>query len=127
MEPLAVQYTAYNQRRLHYSLLFWVCLALEFSAILLTLLFGFHQDVLADNILFGLLGISCFLMAFIAWRLHGLEMHYEILLRNIEEDWIEQKVGGIVKANITGRLSSRKIVILALACLAVGFCALSIL
>jgi len=121
MEPLAVQYTAYNQRRLHYSFLFWACLALQFSGILLTLFFGFRQIVLAKEILFGLLGISCSLMAFITWRLHGLEIHYENLLREIEEYWLTQKIEGIQKAKMTGTLSSRKIVIAALVCLALGF------
>jgi len=121
VDPLTAQYTAYNQRRLHYSLLFWACLSLQFSGILLTLLIGFRQEIIFLPILFGLLGISSFVMAFIAWRLHGLEIHYENCLRNIENSWLEQKVSGIQKANITGKISSRKLVIFALLCLALTF------
>lgn len=126
MEPLSVQYTAYNQRRLHYSLLFWACLALQFMGILLVLFFGHHQKYLNPSALFGCVGVSSFLMAFIGWRLHGSEVHYENLLRNIENQWMEQNVAGIQKANVTGKSSSRKAIILVLACLAIVFCGLSL-
>jgi len=67
------------------------------------------------------MGLSCLLMAFIALRLHKLEIHYENLLRAIETYWQAENVEGVQMANITGRVSSRKLVIFTLVVIAIGF------
>ena len=121
MEPLTTQYVSYNQRRLHYSLLFWACLALHFSATLIVVFFLDNQTVFKASTLLGLVSLSSFLMAFIAYRLHRLEVHYENLLRKIEEHWTSQNIGGIQQADITGKVSSRKLVVLAMIGLACVF------
>ena len=125
MEHLTTQYTSYNQRRLHYSTLFWACLALHFSGILVALLFSNHQTTFTKPILFGLIGLASFLMSFIAFRLHHLEAHYETLLRKIEDHWINQNIDGVQRADVTGKYSSRKLVILALFIVALVFSGLS--
>jgi len=51
MDPLTVQYTSFTQRRLHYSFLFWACLALHFSGLLIAVLFSFDQTAIAKPIL----------------------------------------------------------------------------
>lgn len=126
MDPVTTQYTSYNQRRLHYSFLFWACAALQFSGVVLSLFFVNSQTLLRPAIMLGLIGLSCGLMAFIAFRLHRLEVHYETLLRQIEDHWRAENIAGIQRAKLTQTLSSRKLVVLALACLGLGFCVLSL-
>lgn len=115
MEALTVQYQCYNQRRLHYSWLFWACLALYISGTGAALFLANMQYYFPKNILLCLLGLGGWLLAFIAWRLHGQEVHYENLLAKIEKSWIDQGLVGIQQAKLTGGNSSRKIVVFAVA------------
>jgi len=126
MDPLTVQYMSFTQRRLHYSFLFWACLALHFSGLLVARIFSFHQTLIAKPVLYGLMSLASFLMSFIVVRLHGLEIHFEKLLREIEEHWIAQGIAGVQRAKLTGKISSRKLVIAALFILALGFGLLSL-
>jgi len=127
MDPLTVQYTSFTQRRLHYSFLFWACLALHFSGLLIAVLFSFDQTAIAKPILHGLMSLASFLMSMIVFRLHGLETHFEKLLCEIEDHWIAQGVAGVQRAKLTRKISSRKLVIAALFILALGFGVLSLL
>jgi len=127
MDPLSTQYSNYNQRRLHYSLLFWACVALQFSGVVLSILFLSNENIVGPNLILLGIGFSCGLMAYIAARLHRLEVHYEILLRRIEEHWQSQNITGIQCAEITQKISSRKLVILTLACMGAGFFGISLL
>lgn len=127
MDPLSVQYQAYNQRRLHYSLLFWACLALYFSALFIGVVFTPRYSGFGPTSFFGLIGMASILMAVISWRLHRLEILYEIHLRNIEDTWNSQGLSGIQSADITGKFSSRRLVVLVLAIIALGSTCLCLL
>ena len=120
MDPQTTQYMAYNQRRLHYNLLSWVCLVLQFSGVMIVLMTAGFQNLFPVRFLIGLGGVSSVLMAIIVWRLQRLERSYEKHLRAIEEYWREQDIRGIQCVKVTGVFSSRKLVILAL--LVLGFC-----
>lgn len=87
--PHCTQYEAFNRRRLHYSLLFWSSLALEFSGVAILLIL----DVRSDILILG--ALSCFLMGFIAYRLHVQEEFYGQALRNIDEHWKAEGIKGI--------------------------------
>ena len=65
-------------------------------------------------------------MAYIAFRLHRLEVHYEALLRDIEDHWHAQNIAGIQRAELTTKASSRKLVVIVLVGLACVFCGLSL-
>ena len=107
-DPLSVQYSAFNQRRLHYNVLFWLSLALEFTGV------AFLYLLNADDELITLGALSCFLMAFIAFRLLRQESYYTQALRNIDASWIEAGLKGIQTDLPEGRFGSRKLVICAL-------------
>lgn len=107
-DPLFVQYEAFNRRRLHYSLLFWTSLALEFSGVAVLLV------TKAGSVVLTLGAISCLLMAFIAHRLLRQEEFYTQSLRNIDAHWVETGIVGIQKDLPVQRFGSRKLVILAL-------------
>ena len=107
-DPLSVQYSAFNQRRLHYNVLFWLSLALEFTGVTFLYLLN------ANDELFTLGALSCFLMAFIAFRLLRQESYYTQALRNIDASWIEAGLKGIQTDLPEGRFGSRKLVICAL-------------
>lgn len=127
MDPLTVQYQCYNQRRIHYSWLFWACLALHIVGCGFVLIVGDRISFLPLKLwIYAITGAS-FLMALIAWRLHRQEIHYERLLRNIEEQWLSAGVTGIQKAGVTTAFSSRKAVILAMILAAIGLLRLSFL
>jgi len=64
--------------------------------------------------LFTLGALSCFLMAFIAFRLLRQESYYTQALRNIDASWIEAGLKGIQTDLPEGRFGSRKLVICAL-------------
>ncbi len=107
-DPLAVQYDAFNRRRLHYSLLFWSSLALQFSGVAILLLIDAPTEI-------HILGaISCLLMAFVAHRLHRQEEYYTQALRNIDASWVDAGVTGIQPDLPVSRFGSRKLVICAL-------------
>lgn len=108
-DPLSVQYAAFNQRRLHYSLLFWSCLALEFSGAAILLILQVPEKLLILG------GISCLLMAFIAHRLYRQEEHYTQSLRNIDAAWAKSGISAIQSDLPISRFGSRRLVILALA------------
>jgi len=126
MDPLTVQYQSFTQRRLHYSFLFWACLALHFVGLLGAVLFVFHQTVMENSVLYGLMSLASFLMSFIVFRLHRLEIHFETLLRQIEDYWLAQGIGGVQRAKLTGKVSSRKLVIFTLLSAAIIFGVLSV-
>jgi len=58
--------------------------------------------------------------------LNRLETQYEILLSRIEAHWQSQNIIGIQSAPSRSKVSSRKLVILALIAIALVFCGLAI-
>ena len=114
-DPLTTQYTVLAERRLHFGRMYWqniglLCIGLVIAAGVFRGLTGVWLGVAL-----AIAGGATLLMAFIAMRLRGLEVAYEILLRNIEDAWIAAGVVHIQRAPVSGSTGARYAVNVALA------------
>jgi len=113
---LQTQYTALNERRLHFGRMFWQNIAFHIIAVLLVLflLVQVKADQPALMAALVAIGVATLLMSFIAHRLQRLEAIYETHLAAIETHWLAAGEIGIQRPPVSGRFSSRLIVIWAL-------------
>ncbi|MFO0991876.1 MAG: hypothetical protein U1E67_08105 [Hyphomicrobiales bacterium] len=115
--PLQTQYTVLNERRLHFGRMFWQNIAFHIIGVLLVfyLLIQMKVDRPALVVALVVIGLATLLMSFIAHRLQRLEVIYENHLAAIETTWLAAGEAGIQRPPVSGRFSSRLIVIWALA------------
>ncbi len=125
-DPVTNQYQCFNQRRLHYSWLFWASIALYLMGTGLCFLIMGTYIAFNSDILKMLAGGGVFL-SLIIWRIHGQELYYERLMRNIEDHWAHSGITGVQQARLSGNMSSRKLVILTVLLASLGLFALPLL
>jgi hypothetical protein len=114
--PLQTQYTVLNERRLHFGRMFWQNIAFHIIGVLLVFYLLFQMKVERPAFIIALVavGLATLLMSFIAHRLQRLEVIYENHLAAIEAHWLATGEAGIQRPPVSGRFSSRLIVIWAL-------------
>jgi hypothetical protein len=114
--PLQTQYTVLNERRLHFGRMFWQNIAFHIVGVLavIYLLIQMKPERSTDVIALVAIGLATLLMSFIAHRLQRLEVIYENHLAAIETHWLATGEAGIQRPPVSGRFSSRLIVIWAL-------------
>ena len=114
--PLQTQYTVLNERRLHFGRIFWQIIAFHIMVVLvvLYLLIQMKVERPALSVALVAIGLATLLMSFIAHRLQRLEVIYETHLAAIEMHWLATGEAGIQRPPVSGRFSSRLIVIWAL-------------
>jgi hypothetical protein len=115
--PLQTQYTSLNERRLHFGRMFWQNIAFHILGVLIVfyLLILVRADPRTFAGMTALIGLGTVLMAFIAYRLQRLEVIYENHLRAIEDHWMAMGESAIQRPPVSGKFSSRLIVIAVLA------------
>ena len=114
--PLQTQYTVLNERRLHFGRMFWQNIAFHIVGVLLVLYLLVQMKPERPTVAIALvaIGLATLLMSFIAHRLQRLEVIYENHLAAIETHWLATGETGIQRPPVSGRFSSRLIVIWAL-------------
>ena len=121
---LVAQYKILSDQKLHFGKLYWQCVAIHIVGLIAV--FAVFEDVvlrwLGETLV--MIGFATILMGFIIHRLRNLEIQYETLLSNIEEELLKAGNLGVQRMPKSGRFGARFITNMAIyllgICLAVS-------